>query len=141
MESQGKKKLLIVEDDTDILNLLFETFSNNTFICTGVAKGQTAIEIFDKQNFDLVIMDFELPDMNGYELYRMIRKTEKIIPIIFNSSHSNHVMLKEFPLNFADVNLKFVKKSASSTRLTRTVRKFLSIESTSFGEGKTNNNE
>jgi len=77
------KKVLIVEDERTN-SLFLENILRETGILTElVENGVAALEIFhSKTEFDLILMDIQLPGMNGYEVTQEIRKTNKIIPII-----------------------------------------------------------
>lgn len=82
-ESQGKAKILIVEDDTAIVfglrkNLQFEGY--DVIVAT---DGETGlIRALDDQP-DLIILDIMLPKMNGFEMCEALRRREIRIPVIF----------------------------------------------------------
>jgi len=76
--SSKGKKVLIVEDD-EINQLLAENmltyFELNVTI---VSNGEEAVEILETEDFDLILMDIQMPVMNGYDATRKIREKEKI---------------------------------------------------------------
>jgi diguanylate cyclase (GGDEF)-like protein len=80
-----KRRLLIVEDDFDIINLLriyFNSQGYETIVATG---GEQALETCRHKLPNLVILDILLPDINGYEVCRQLRSNLRTshIPIIF----------------------------------------------------------
>lgn len=78
-----KPNILYVEDD---INLGFVTKDNldlKGYSTAYYKDGKTGLDIFKKEKFDLCILDIMLPDMDGFELAREIRKISQDVPIIF----------------------------------------------------------
>lgn len=78
-------RILIVEDDYDISNMLRIFFSNEGYQVEIAARGNDALEKCRKKLPDLVVLDIMLPDMDGYAICRAMRSTTRTshIPIIF----------------------------------------------------------
>lgn len=57
-------------------------------IAQSLSKGEEAIQIVERDEIDLVILDLELPDMNGYQLARQLRKVKPELKIMFLSMHA-----------------------------------------------------
>jgi diguanylate cyclase (GGDEF)-like protein len=81
----SKGLLLIVEDDSDISNMLQIYFESQGYDSVAVTRGQEALEICRRQLPNLVILDILLPDIDGYEVCRRLRGNLRTshIPIIF----------------------------------------------------------
>jgi CheY-like chemotaxis protein len=62
------KKMLLIEDN-QILRELFKVLLSKEFCVVAAATGQEALEAFRGQQFDLVLSDFQLPDMTGADVY------------------------------------------------------------------------
>lgn len=79
-----KKKLLIVEDDTDIVEMLSTFFKEEGYEVFSTAWGQDALELCRKLVPDLVLLDIRLPDMDGFEICRQLHSSFRTshIPII-----------------------------------------------------------
>ena len=75
-------RILLVEDETHIAQGLIFNLELEKFIITHVETGAAAMEAFGKQSFDLVVLDIMLPDSNGLDLCRQMRKTESQLPIL-----------------------------------------------------------
>jgi CheY-like chemotaxis protein len=78
-------RILIVEDDYDISNMLHIFFAGQGYGVEVAARGNDALEICRKRVPDLVVLDIMLPDMDGYAVCREMRTTTRTshIPIIF----------------------------------------------------------
>lgn len=79
-----KKRVLIVEDDNDINNILSESLRANGFDCLKAYSGTEAL-LYIKEELDLVILDLMLPGLPGEEVIKKI-KEEKEIPVLILSS-------------------------------------------------------
>ncbi len=78
-------RILIVEDDFDISNMLRIFFSGQGYNVEVAARGNDALDMVRKQLPDLVVLDIMLPDMDGYAVCKVMRTTTRTshIPIIF----------------------------------------------------------
>lgn len=79
------KKILIADDEADILNVLSKKLSENNYSVIAVSKGKDAVERSIRDNPDLVLLDIAMPDMDGYAVASALQeeKKTKAIPIIF----------------------------------------------------------
>lgn len=68
-----KKKILIIDDDKDVLNLLLYCMQEEYLITTAI-NGQSGLKKMENEHFSLVILDIMLPGMNGLDTLRTIRK-------------------------------------------------------------------
>ena len=87
MEENGKK-ILIVEDEPDILMMVKSRLENCRFQVATVSDGDEAMDTIFKEKPDLVILDLMLPGAGGYELCLKIKqdKTLTSLPVIMYSS-------------------------------------------------------
>lgn len=74
-------RVLIVEDEEPIANLISLSLTSAGYSCTCVYDGLSAADIIDKKQFDLILLDVMLPGVDGFELMDYIRPKE--IPVIF----------------------------------------------------------
>ncbi len=72
-----RKRILLVDDEPNVLKLLKTLFDNEGYDAMMVLGGAEALAAMRKSSFDLVLVDFFMPDMNGRELCERIRKNEK----------------------------------------------------------------
>ena len=74
-------KVLLVEDETSIADGIIYNLKNEGLKVTHVDDGKIAIDIFDEEHFDLIILDIMLPEVSGLEICKAIRKSSNV-PII-----------------------------------------------------------
>ncbi len=81
----SKGRILVVEDDFDISNMLRIYFSGQGYDVQVAPRGGDALALTRKQLPQLIVLDIMLPDMNGYDVCRELRQTTRTshIPIIF----------------------------------------------------------
>jgi DNA-binding response OmpR family regulator len=77
-----KPRLLIVDDELLIRDLLYDYFSARDFDIAVAENGQRALALVEKERFDTVILDLKIPDLDGLELTERIRKQKGDLPII-----------------------------------------------------------
>ena len=79
-------KILVVEDEEAILNLVRISLQEAGYECIGTTTGKDAIDLVDHDYFDLAILDIMLPEMNGYEILEYLKPLG--IPAIFLTAKS-----------------------------------------------------
>lgn len=72
----NKQHILIVEDDTDIQQLVSYNLIRSGFNVTCADSGEDALEILDREKFDCILLDLMLPGLSGLEVCRHIRKDQ-----------------------------------------------------------------
>lgn len=96
-------RILLAEDDKnlgDILKTYLEAKGYPTTLCV---NGEEAFDLFNKDNFDFIILDIMMPLKDGFTVAREIRKSNKKIPILFLSAKSmQDDILKGFQLGADD---------------------------------------
>lgn len=77
-----ERKILIAEDEKKIATTLKKGLTENGYHVDLAFDGLIGKRLFESNNYDLLILDINLPGMNGYELCKVIRNTNQHIPII-----------------------------------------------------------
>lgn len=77
-----ERKLLLVEDEIKIADTLKMGLNENGFTVEVAYDGNIGLKLFNQYAFDLVILDINLPGINGYDLCKKIRETNEAIPVI-----------------------------------------------------------
>ena len=84
------KKILLVEDDVDLYALLKYNLEKEGFQFVGSQTGRQAVELCTKQHPDLILLDIMLPDADGFDICKRIRKHAELqsTPIIFMTARA-----------------------------------------------------
>lgn len=84
------QKILIVEDDSDLANLVKDYLSIEGYVGVIAEDGKKALDIFEKEDFSLVVLDIMLPEIDGITVCKKIRESSNI-PIIMLSAKSGEM--------------------------------------------------
>ena len=87
MAEEPRSQLLIVDDDPELLQFLLEELSQDTQECQGANCGAEALLLLRQQHFDLVVLDWNLPDFNGLEICRRLRSSGDTTPVLMLTAH------------------------------------------------------
>ena len=82
----SKTRILLAEDDDYLRELMKEAMEENGYAVTGCADGQSAIDIFNKNSFDISLLDIMMPYKDGFMVAKKIRQQSDLHPIIFIST-------------------------------------------------------
>src|SRR5260221_13994993 len=82
-------KLLVVEDESSLLQNIQEYFIQEDFICEGAFTYAEAVNKVDSFNYDCIILDINLPDGNGLNLLQYLRKNKKEDGVIIISARNS----------------------------------------------------
>lgn len=85
------QKILVVDDEPNIRSLICETLRIAGFDPTLAPDGQAAINLLRSQNFNLVLLDINMPRMSGFETLQQVRSFLPLIPVIVISARQEKV--------------------------------------------------
>jgi len=121
------KKVLVAEDSSVIINLTKNVLLFEKYRITAVKNGKQVLDILTNEDFDLILMDINMPIMDGIECTKAIRvledKTKANIPIVaITGNYKNYTMddFKKAGLN------DYIQKPLDYDLLLATVKKHLS---------------
>jgi CheY-like chemotaxis protein len=117
-------KLLVVEDDLASLELMAEVFTSLKAEVRPVSDSEKAADLVNREKFDGIFLDLEMPKMNGFDLARRIRRSSwnKSAPIVIVTGSDDRRTMQEI---FAVGATFYLQKPVDRQRLTslfRTVR-------------------
>jgi DNA-binding response OmpR family regulator len=76
-------KILIAEDDAAIREALAELLESEGHACRQAYDGYNAVEVFQNEDFDLLVSDFRMPRLDGVGLLEWCRNNGRHLPVIF----------------------------------------------------------
>lgn len=82
------KKILVVEDEERMQEIITDYFKVNGFYVHGAKNGKEALDIFEVNKIDLIVLDIMMPEMDGWSVCRRIRKVSQV-PIIILTARSD----------------------------------------------------
>ena len=92
----GVKKKIVAVDDSIIVLKLVTKILGEEYDLHAFSTGKRALQFLKKKTPDLIILDIDMPEINGYELLEMIKEIEHLeeVPVIFLTSNNdrNHVV-------------------------------------------------
>ena len=122
------KRILVVEDQEDLRGVLRDLLTGSGYAVAEAADGQAGVEMTRSERPDLVLMDIQLPVMDGYEATRKIKTdpNHKATPVIAVSSYAMKGDEEKARAAGCD---HYVTKPYSPVQLLRIIRSFLGDQS------------
>ncbi len=99
-------KILIVEDDADISDIVKEYLGAAGLEVTGACDGEEALRFFSEYSYDVVVLDIMLPKIDGWSVLRKIRENSMVPVIILSAKGEEYDRLKGFDLGVDDYVVK-----------------------------------
>ena len=82
-------RLLVIDDDADIIDSIQFTMLSLGYECDIYQNPRDGIEVFRNGNYDVVVLDFKMPEMNGIEVLKEIRIYEPQAKVILMTAYPN----------------------------------------------------
>ncbi|HEY0072622.1 MAG TPA: response regulator, partial [Abditibacteriaceae bacterium] len=114
------KTILVVEDDTNQRELYIEELKGEGYNAIGAANGRDALQFASNQNLDLIILDINMPGMDGLDTLSHLLEVNRQIPVIINTAYPSYQ--ESFTAWSADA---YVVKSSSLDELMGKVKELL----------------
>ena len=86
----NKEKILIVDDEESIHLLYKEELEEEGYEVCSAMSGEDALKAFDAQEPDLVILDINMPGMDGIEVLRQMKQKKPRVPVILSSAYPEY---------------------------------------------------
>lgn len=112
-------KILVVDDEKNILMLYKAELEDEGYSVVTANSGKEALEIFEKENPDLVTLDILMPDIDGIQVLRQMKEKKPNLPIIMLTAYDYR---DDFSVWVADA---YVVKSADLTGLKSTIKQII----------------
>lgn len=83
-----QKSILIIDDDEDLSMIISDMLSDRGFLVTCVCTGEEAFDLLTDKSFSLILLDINLPDAEGFDICRELRRVSQV-PVIFTSARTS----------------------------------------------------
>lgn len=100
--SKNDKKILVVDDEVKILEVVTSFLESKGFTVFSAETGTEALQIFDKENISLIILDLMLPDITGEDICTKIRKKSRVPIIMLTAKVEENNILEGLKLGADD---------------------------------------
>jgi DNA-binding NtrC family response regulator len=87
--------VLLVDDEKGYINVLSNRLSKRSIKATKAFSGTQAIQMLRKNEFDVVVLDLKMEDMDGIEVLKIIKKMAPEVPVIFLTGHGSQEAARE----------------------------------------------
>lgn len=102
----GEKRVLIAEDEKEIRNIIKEYMSMESYIVDEAADGRQALELFAKNEYDIILVDIMMPQISGWDVCRKVRESSEVPIIILSAKGQEYDKLRGFELGIDDYIVK-----------------------------------
>jgi len=119
-KENNMKKLLLVDDEKNIRLFYREEFQDEGYDVVTAPDGTTALKEFETNRPDLVVLDLQMPGMNGIEVLRRMKQIDSQVPVIICTAYHDY---KQELGTWASE--EYIVKSADLTNLKDAVRRHL----------------
>lgn len=110
------KRIAVVDDEPDITTVLKKGLEHHGFAVDIFNDPQAALASFRPGNYDLMIIDIRMPKINGFDLYRELKKKDGSVKVCFLTAFE--IYYEEFRKMFPTVDVKaFIRKPVSISSL------------------------
>jgi DNA-binding response OmpR family regulator len=110
------KRIAVVDDEPDITNVLKKGLERNGFTVDTFNDPQAALASFQPMHYDIMIIDIRMPRINGFDLYRQVKKRDTGVKVCFLTAFQ--IYYKEFRKMFPTIDVKaFIRKPVSISNL------------------------
>ncbi len=118
-KKQMTKRILVVDDDKGIRDIVRDTLSSEGYEVVEAFDGTEAVKRVEENDLNLVLLDYKLPDFDGIEVLRKVRALRPNLPIVFLTGHATiDLAVEATKLGAWD----FLEKPVDDDRLLVTVR-------------------
>ncbi|MCB0541208.1 MAG: sigma-54-dependent Fis family transcriptional regulator, partial [Bacteroidetes bacterium] len=82
------RKILVIDDDTFMCDLIVNHLKQNNFEVKGTYTGRNGINLIEKENYDIVLCDYRLPNTDGYKILQEIKSKKPLLPVIIMTAYA-----------------------------------------------------
>ncbi|HJS83295.1 MAG TPA: response regulator [Nitrososphaera sp.] len=114
------KRIAIVDDEPDITAVLKKGLEQNGFAVETFNDPRLALSSFKPNSCDLMIIDIRMPNINGFDLYRELKKKDPSVKVCFLTAFE--IYYEEFRKMFPNIDVRaFVRKPVGISALVKQI--------------------
>lgn len=89
------KRVLLIDDEDEILSILKETLNNMGLQVFEASNGAQALVLMEQHSFDLIVSDYNMPELDGLELLKKLRERNSFVPVIWLTGRADQKIFRE----------------------------------------------
>lgn len=89
LEDNEKYRILLVDDEEEFLNASSQALHRRNLDVDVAPNGVTALELVEKNQYDVIVLDVKMPDIDGIEVFRIIHDKHPNLPVILLTGHAS----------------------------------------------------
>ncbi len=93
--SGGKRKILIVDDAGPVIVLCVNVLQARGYAVRGTHRGEAALEMVRQEAYDLMVVDYKMPGLNGFEVFERARALRPEMRFVLVTGHGTPEVLQE----------------------------------------------
>jgi two-component system catabolic regulation response regulator CreB/two-component system response regulator ChvI len=118
------KRIAIVDDEPDITAVLKKGLEQNGFAVDAFNDPRQALSNYQPDHYDLMIIDIRMPNINGFDLYRELKKRDGAVRVCFLTAFE--IYYEEFRKMFPNIDVRaFVRKPVGISALVKQINLIL----------------
>jgi DNA-binding NtrC family response regulator len=126
-------RVLIVDDEAELVSALVERLNLRGFRARGVTAGEEALELLGRESYDVVLLDVKMPGLGGLEVIRRIKEERPSLEVILLTGHGSVKSVEE---GMALGAFDYLMKPVKIDNLVRVLKRAAEGEDTSDTEEK-----
>jgi DNA-binding response OmpR family regulator len=123
------KKILLVDDESDVCFVLEKVLGEKGYMVDSYENPTLALENFKAHSYDLVILDIKMPNLNGFALYREIKRLDKEVKVCFLTAGETDYSV--YPDLFSSLHANcFIRKPIENEELMKRINEIIVDDTT-----------
>jgi CheY-like chemotaxis protein len=105
--SPAAKKILVVDDAGPVIILCVNVLQSLGYLVKGANRGETALEMIRSEHFDLMVLDYKMPGMNGFQVFQQAREFQPDMSFLLATAHATPEIIQAArQMGFSSILLK-----------------------------------
>jgi CheY-like chemotaxis protein len=105
--SPAAKKILVVDDAGPVIILCVNVLQSLGYLVKGANRGESALEMIRTEHFDLMLLDYKMPGMNGFQVFTEARSLRPDMAFLLATAHATPEIIQEArQMGFSSILLK-----------------------------------
>jgi len=105
--SAAAKKILVVDDAGPVIILCVNVLQSLGYLVKGASRGENALDLIRSEHFDLMVLDYKMPGMNGFQVFAEARVLRPDMAFLLATAHATPEIIQEArQMGFSSILLK-----------------------------------